>query len=114
MKLEKSRIWSELLTPAADGGLSLAVKGDGRFTRTSSGAASGRSGGRLEASDADVWLLRTGVEGARRFALGGGDGATLTPSFELGLRLDGGDAGPTGPDPALAVRPDGILAEQLP
>ena len=82
---------SELLTPAEDGGLALAVKGDGRFTRTSSGAASG-TGGRLEVSDADGWLLRTGMEGARRFALGGGDGATLTPSFEVGLRLDGGDA----------------------
>ena len=92
MSMGAAGIRSDLLTPAEDGGLSLAVKGDGRFTRTSSGAASGRSGGRLEASDADVWLLRTGVEGSRRFALGGDDGATLTPSFELGLRLDGGDA----------------------
>ena len=40
----------------------------------------------------NVEVLRTGVEGARRFALGAGDGATLTPSFELGLRLDGDDA----------------------
>ena len=91
MTMGAAGIRSELLTPAEDGGLALAVKGDGRFTRTSSGSASG-TGGRLEASDADAWLLHTGVEGARRFALGGGDGATLTPSFELGLRLDGGDA----------------------
>ena len=92
MRMGAAGIRSELLTPAEEGGLSLAVKGDGRFTRTSSGSASGSSGGRLEASDDDVWLLRTGVEGSRRFALGGGDGATLTPSFEVGLRLDGGDA----------------------
>ena len=92
MRMGAAGIRSELLTPAEDGGLSLAVKGDGRFTRTSSGSASGTSGGRLEASDADVWLLRTGVEGSRTFGLGDGDGATLTPSFELGLRLDGGDA----------------------
>ena len=91
MSMGAAGIRSELLTPAEDGGLALAVKGDGRFTRTSSGAASG-TGGRLEVSDADGWLLRTGMEGARRFALGGGDGATLTPSFEVGLRLDGGDA----------------------
>ena len=42
-------------------------------------------------ADADVWLLRTGIEGSRPVALGEG-GATLTPTFELGLRLDGGDA----------------------
>ena len=40
-----------------------------------------------------MWLLRLGVEGSRRFALGGdGAGATLTPRFEVGARLDGGDA----------------------
>ena len=59
MTMGAAGIRSELLTPAEDGGLALAVKGDGRFTRTSSGSASG-TGGRLEASDADAWLLRTG------------------------------------------------------
>ena len=40
-----------------------------------------------------MWLLRLGVEGSRRFALGGDDaGATLTPRFAVGARLDGGDA----------------------
>ena len=44
-----------------------------------------------------MWLLRFGVEGSRPFALGGsgaGDdtGASLTPSFEVGVRRDGGDA----------------------
>ena len=66
------------------------MKGDGRFTRTSSDPARGPAG-RLEAVDADVWLARAGIEASRRFALGGG-GASLTPSLELGLRLDGGDA----------------------
>ena len=74
----------------ADATLAFAVKGDARFTRTSSSKA--KEGG-MEAADADVWLLRSGIEGSRRFALGAGDGAAaLTPSFELGLRLDGGDA----------------------
>ena len=84
---------SEVLTPEGGNGLTLALKGDARFTRTSSEAATDAKGGKLAASDADVWLLRTGLEGSRRLALGdGGDGATLTPSFEVGLRLDGGDA----------------------
>ena len=61
---------------------------DNRYADLLFEVASGRSGGRLEASDADVWLLRTGVEGSRRFALGGADGATLTPSFEFGLIPD--------------------------
>ena len=43
-----------------------------------------------------LWLelmLRIGIDGSRPFALGEGDGgAALTPSFELALRLDGGDA----------------------
>ena len=36
-------------------------------------------------------MVRLGLEGSRRFALGA-DGPVLTPSFELGLRRDGGDA----------------------
>ena len=90
MAMGAAGVRSEVLRPAGANGLSLAVKGDARFTRTSSDA--GRGGdGNLAAADADVWLLRTGVEGSRPFALGDG-GATLTPSFEIGLRLDGGDA----------------------
>ena len=34
--------------------------------------------------------LRLGLEGSRAFAAG--PGAMLTPTLELGLRLDGGDA----------------------
>ena len=81
---------SEVLRPEDGSGLSLALKGDARFTRTSSDAVRGEAGN-LAAADADVWLVRTGVEGARPFRLGG-NGAALTPSFEVGVRLDGGDA----------------------
>ena len=81
---------SEVLRPEGGEGLALAVKADGRFTRTSSDRVRSTAGN-LEAADADVWLLRAGIEGSRSVALGDG-GAALTPSFELGLRLDGGDA----------------------
>ena len=87
-------IRSEVARPPADGGdgLFLAMKGDARFTHTSSAAARS-SAGNLAASEADTWLARAGVEGAWRFALGNGDGAvSLTPSLEVGARLDGGDA----------------------
>ena len=100
---------SELLTPAEDGGLALAVKGDGRFTRTSSGAASG-TGGRLEVSDADGWLLRTGMEGARRFALGGGDGSAAAASCSRRCRVPSGGGrrssgqSPTSGAPRCCIR----------
>ena len=86
MAMGAAGVRSELL-PASEetGWLSLAVKADARFTRTSTEASAG-----LVAADADVWLVRSGLEGSRRFALGGT--ATLTPSFEAGVRLDGGDA----------------------
>ena len=90
MSMGAAGLRSELLKPENGDGLALAVKGDARFTRTSSSTA---KTGSMEAADADVWLLRTGIEGARRFALGDGeDGAAVTPSVELGVRLDGGDA----------------------
>ena len=89
---------SEVLRPADGAGLALAVKGDARFTRTESEAVRG-GGGNLAAAEADVWLVRTGIEGSRPFALPGpgsgagkAGGASVTPSFEIGVRLDGGDA----------------------
>ena len=90
MSMGAAGLRGEVLRPGNGEGLALAVKGDARFTRTSSSKA---KTGSMEGADADVWLVRTGIEGARRFALGDGeDGAAVTPSFELGLRLDGGDA----------------------
>ena len=97
MAMGAAGLRSEVLRPVDGNGLSLALKGDARFTRTSSDAVS--TAGNLAAAEADVWLLRTGIEGSRPVVLsgsgsgtGGESGATLTPSFELGLRLDGGDA----------------------
>ena len=49
---------SEVLRPEGGKGLSLALKGDARFTRTSSASTQG-----LAASDADVRPMRAGIEG---------------------------------------------------
>ena len=93
MAMGAAGLRGEVLRPGAEGGLALAVKGDTRFTRTESEATKDARGGKLAAAAVDVWLVRGGVEGSRRFAPGGdATGMVLTPSFELGARLDGGDA----------------------
>ena len=81
----------EVLTPAEPGGLALAVKSDAFWVRTISDAVRAREGahGNLAAAEADASRLRLIVEGSRRFEAGAG---TLTPSLEVGLRHDGGDA----------------------
>ena len=95
MSMGAAGIRSEVLRPANGDGLALAVKGDARFSRISSDAVR-TADGNLEAAEADASLLRTGIEGSQRFALPGSrageGGASVTPSFEIGLRHDGGDA----------------------
>ena len=68
----------------------LALKSDALWVRTQSAAARSSTGGNLEAATGDVSRLRLALEGARGIAAG--SVATITPSLELGLRLDGGDA----------------------
>ena len=70
------------------GGLSLVIESDALLVRTTSAAAADPSG-LLAAAVADVSRLRLGLEGSLDLALGGG---LLTPTVELGLRHDGGDA----------------------
>ena len=67
------------------GGVELAVKTDALGVRTSTARAPG-----LEAEEAEVTRLRLGLEGSRPFRFE--SGATLTPSVEIGVRHDGGDA----------------------
>ena len=126
MAMGAAGLRSEVVRPEEGNGFVLAVKGDARFTRTSSDAVRSEDGN-LAASEADVWLLRTGLEGSRPVALGDG-GVTLTPSFEIGLRLDGGDAetgmgadlggGIAFADPANGVALDmkarGLVAHETP
>ena len=84
MTMGAAGLRSQVLTPPPEGGLALAVKGDARFTRTASKAARDAKGGKLAAATADVWLVRSGIEGSRRFALGGdGAGMVLTPIRHL-------------------------------
>ena len=71
-------------------GFALTGKTDALIVQTASGVASGSDGGNLAAARATVTRLRLGLEGARPFGLGAG--GALTPSFEIGMRHDGGDA----------------------
>ena len=77
-----------LVDGGADGA-TLTAKSDAFAVRTSTDAVSG-SAGNLEASKADVTRVRFALEGARPVRLG--ESAVLTPSLELGVRHDGGDA----------------------
>ena len=80
----------ELIGSRATGGFALAFKADALWV----GAASDlldSAAGRLNASEAGVTRVRTALEGSRGFTLGGGR-LSLTPSVEVGLRRDGGDA----------------------
>ena len=66
-------------------GLGLNLKSDAMWVAMESDAAEG-----LIATESDVTRLRLIVEGERALDLG--EGATLTPSAQAGLRVDGGDA----------------------
>ena len=72
-----------------DEGFTLAVKTDAMTVRTASDAVSG-AGGNLVAAEAEVTRLRLGLEGSRPIRMA--DGSALTPSAEIGLRRDDGDA----------------------
>ena len=74
-----------LVEPAGGSGFLLAIETDAYWTRTSSGAVPG-----LAEAEADATRLRLGLEGGYRLALDAG--GALEPTFEVGVRHDGGDA----------------------
>ena len=78
-------------TPPADGGLELAILSDALMVRTTTDRVDGVSGtnGNLAATESDVTRLRLGLEGAWH---GGFLTPFLVPTFEIGVRHDGGDA----------------------
>ncbi len=75
----------ELVPRTAAAGFGLAVTSDVLVVSTTSDAATG-----LAATDADVSRLRLGLDGSWLVQFDGG--ASITPSFEIGMRNDGGDA----------------------
>ena len=79
----------ELIDSRATGGFALAFKADALHAGVSSDLLEGPAG-RLNASNAGVTRVRTALEGSRGFTLGGR--VSLTPSVEVRLRRDGGDA----------------------
>ena len=74
---------------AGDNGFELAFKADALWVGTRTDAASGPSGN-LDATRAGVTRLRTAIEGSQSMTVGGR--MAFTPSIELGIRQDGGDA----------------------
>ena len=91
MTLAAAGLRGELLTPAQGAsGFALALKADAFWVRTEAEGVSAPGIGNLAGAQADASRLRAVLDGSRRFALSGG--RALTPSVELGLRHDGGDA----------------------
>ena len=82
-----------LLDPESGSGFQLTGKTDAKVAQTASGRGRGAGAagaGNLEPARARVTMLRLGLEGSRPVRLGGG--AVLTPSMQIGVRHDGGDA----------------------
>ena len=80
---------SVLVEPSEESGLELAATSDAMVVCTGSDEVRG-NGGSLAAPRAEVTRLRLGLEGTWRGIEAGG--GTLVPSFEIGVRQDGGDA----------------------
>ena len=78
-----------LLTAAESGDFQLATRSDAMLTRMTSDAVRSAEGN-LESADADAHRLRLALEGSRKFTWA--EGRHLTPSVDLSLRHDWGDA----------------------
>ena len=74
-----------LLSAAESGGFQLATRTDAMLTRTTSDKVA-----EMESAEADAHRLRLVLEGSRGFAWA--EGRSLTPTMEVGLRHDWGDA----------------------
>ena len=74
-----------LLAAPESGGFQLATRTDAMLTRTTSDKVAG-----MESAEADAHRLRLVLEGSRGFAWA--EGRRLTPTMEVGLRHDWGDA----------------------
>ena len=80
----------EVVPAKEEGDFGLAWKSDALWVRTESAASRSSTGGNLETASGDVSRVRVALEGSQAFATG--SGAMFTPTVELGLRHDAGDA----------------------
>ena len=87
MRMSALGVNADILDAADTGGLALTVKSDAMWVSTKSDASD-----ELRSSEGDVTRLRLTLHGERPFALSGQ--RTLTPSGEIGVRHDTGDAEP--------------------
>ena len=85
MSMGAAGVRGSLLQPVEPSGFQLALRSDVLWMVMDSAAADN-----LAATEADASRLRLVLEGSRPVALAGG--GSFTPSLELGLRHDGGDA----------------------
>ena len=85
MRMGAVGVKGTVLDGSGPSGVGLSVKSDAMWVRTESDRTVG-----LESAEGDVSRLRLIVEGERVFVAD--NGATFTPSAEVGLRHDGGDA----------------------
>ena len=85
MRMGALGVKGQVLDGSGPSGVSLNVKSDAMWV----GTKSERSGDMI-ATQGDVTRLRLIIQGERTFE--GGSGAAITPSAEVGLRHDGGDA----------------------
>ncbi len=80
----------DLLTPAEAGGFALALKADAFWVGTKSDRVKDSAFGSLAGARGESGRVRAVLDGSRTFSFA--SGAALTPSLELGVRHDSGDA----------------------
>ena len=90
MRMGALGLRGEIVRAEEEGDFGLAWKSDALWVRTESAASRSSTGGNLEAASGDVSRLRVALEGSRTIAVG--SGSAVTPTLEIGLRHDGGDA----------------------
>ena len=90
MTLAATGVRGELVTPAEPGGFALALKADAFWVRTESDRVTASAFGSLMGARGESSRVRAVLDGSRTFAFA--SGAALTPSLELGVRHDAGDA----------------------
>ena len=90
MTLAATGVRGDLVTPAEPGGFALALKADAFWVRTESDRVTASAFGSLAGARGESSRVRAMLDGSRTFSFA--SGAALTPSLELGVRHDAGDA----------------------